>query len=495
MLDGSCHAGEMALRFKRSPRYGRLNSMATILNWIYVAGAVVLLFGAAIFVHEFGHFWVARKRGLKVEAFAIGMGPKIFGWVRDGIEYSVRWIPAGGFVRLPQMITSAGLEGANDPKEAPLPPISPLSKILVAIAGPFMNVVFAFAIATVIYFAGLPVQVNPSVIGYVEVNSAEQKLGIKEGDTIVEVNGKKVKSWQEVHMQTIFARTNVLPVVIERAGARQTYMLTAVPNDLMGKMLNLDPKGHPVISQLEAGLPAERAGLKAEDRFLSFGGVPIYSQEQLVDLIRKSAGKPKEVTVERAGKRIALTVTPLFDPDLKRGRIGVALTSSSVSFVVERPGPTPWAQIEEVLEQMAATIGALTHSKQTGVGAKDLSGPVGILTVLAMQVNTDYRLALKFLVLLNINLAILNLLPIPVLDGGHIAMAVLERIRRRPLSPKLIEYVNTGFAVLLISFMAYVTFFDVRRFSPLRPLFQRDTQIENVTERAPAPTGGTNQSK
>src|ERR1700744_1373472 len=134
----------------------------TILSGIYIAAGVIFLFGAAIFVHEFGHYWVARRRGLKVEAFAIGFGPKIFSWTRDGIEYSVRWIPAGGFVRLPQMITGM-LEG--DIKAEDVPPAPPLSKILVAVAGPVMNVIFAFAIASLIYWIGLPVPVNPSIIG------------------------------------------------------------------------------------------------------------------------------------------------------------------------------------------------------------------------------------------------------------------------------------------------------------------------------------------
>jgi regulator of sigma E protease len=120
----------------------------------------------------------------------------------------------------------------------------------------------------------------------------------------------------------------------------------------------------------------------------------------------------------------------------------------------------------------------LIHSKETGVGAKDLSGPVGILTMLAAQVHTDYRLALKFLVLLNINLALINLLPIPVLDGGHILMSIVEGIRRRPLSAKFQEYTTTAFAVLLISFMLYVTFFDIKRWPLFKSMFRRDTQIE-----------------
>src|SRR5277367_4732143 len=125
-----------------------------MFHYIYIAAGVVFLFGAAIFVHEFGHFCVARWCGMKVEAFAIGFGPKIFSWTRDGIEYSVRWIPAGGFVKLPQMITSSAIEG-EEKKGEDIPPAPPLSKILVSLAGPIMNVLFAFCIAAVIYSVGL----------------------------------------------------------------------------------------------------------------------------------------------------------------------------------------------------------------------------------------------------------------------------------------------------------------------------------------------------
>src|SRR5688500_5257611 len=165
--------------------------MSNIFYWLYVGAAVVLLFGAAVFVHEWGHFWMALRRGLKVEAFAIGFGPKIFSWRKNGIDYSWRWIPAGGFVRIPQMITSEALEGKQGTE--PLPAADPLSKILVAVAGPFMNLVFAFVIASILYFTGLPVLIEPSVVGYVDPASAEGKLGIQENDRIVAVNGKPTK--------------------------------------------------------------------------------------------------------------------------------------------------------------------------------------------------------------------------------------------------------------------------------------------------------------
>lgn len=446
------------------------------------------MFGAAVFVHEFGHFWVARRRGMKVEAFAIGFGPKIVSWVRDGVEYSFRWIPAGGFVKLPQMVTSDALEGASNSQE-PIPPASPISRILVAFAGPFMNIVFAFVIATLLYFVGLPEMVNPPVIGYVEPGSAEAQLGIKEGDRILSVNGKRVKSWQDVQTHTILARTNVLPVVIQRDGRETEYMLTAQVNDLVGlKMLNLDPRDHPVIKSIESGSPAEKAGLALNDEFISFANVPIVSQEQLVDLIRKRTGRTSEITVKRGTEKISMTITPTYDEKTQRGRIGVGLSPSArVVYEVRKPGPSPWAQVVDVWNKTIDTFAALFHSKQTGVGIKDLSGPPGILAMLAAQINTDYRLALSFLVLLNVNLAILNLLPVPVLDGGHIIMAILEAIRRRPLSARFVEYTTTAFALLLITLMVYVSFNDIKRFQLFKSMFQHDTSIEQAEPEAPPP--------
>jgi len=168
-------------------------------------------------------------------------------------------------------------------------------------------------------------------------------------------------------------------------------------------------------------------------------------------------------------------VTLQYDPANKRARIGIIFSAG----VYQVQHPTPWAQVRDVCDKMVSTFSALAHSKQTGIGAKDLSGPVGIMAMLASQVNSDYRLALSFLVLLNINLAFINLLPIPVLDGGHILMAIIEKIRRRPLSLKFVEYTTTGFAVLLLSFMLYITVFgDLKRFGLYRAMFKTDMQIE-----------------
>jgi regulator of sigma E protease len=457
----------------------------TILNIIYVVFAVLFLFGAAIFLHELGHYWVALKLGMKVEEFAIGMGPKIFSWKRNGIVYSVRCIPAGGFVKLPQMITSEALEGHA---ETQVPPAPPLHKILVAVAGPLMNVIFAFVIATVIYWVGLPTLVDPPIVGEVQANTPEAQMGIKEGDRIVMVNNQPIQSWQDIVFATVTAQTNVMPVVISRGKETNTYYLTAQPTPL-GKLLNLDSLEHPVIGSVEAGMPAAKVDLKRGDTILAVNGISTPSRERMIEVVSNSVGAPCVITYLRKGEKRTTTVTPIYDPTTKQPRIGIAFSPG----VYEVKHPTPWDQVKDVTQKTFGTISALVHSKKTGVKVKDLSGPVGIISILAAEVYQDYRLALSFLVLLNINLAIINLLPIPVLDGGHITMSIVEKIRRRPLSQKFVEYVTTGFALLLIGFMLYVTAADIKRFSLFRAMFQNKTQIEEPQNAPAAPAPASHQ--
>jgi len=450
--------------------------MFNFLTVLYVAIVVILMFGASIFIHEFGHFWVARLRGLKVEEFAIGFGPKIFGWTRNGVAYTLRWLPFGGYVKLPQMVTSEVLEGAATEN---LPPISRFSKILVAFAGPLMNVVFAYIIATIIYFVGLPVVINPAVVGSVDPNSPEAQAGIKEKDKIVSVNDTPVKSWDDAQMAAILARTNVVPVVVQRGNEKLTFQLPLKMNKTLRlKMLDLDPLEYPVVRGVIADRPAEKAGLQTNDVFISFANVPVGSQEQLVGLILKRGGEPTEMVVKRGDKRITLNVTPSGTPGKNDGKIGVMLSSGSTVYY-EVQHPSPHEQVSDVWKKTIKTLGALFHSKQTGVGVKDLSGPPGILAMLAAQVLADLRLALSFLVLLNINLAVLNLLPIPVLDGGHILVAIIESITKRTLNVKLVEWVTTGCALLLISFILFVSFNDLTAHRDMfKMMFQHSTKIE-----------------
>jgi regulator of sigma E protease len=442
-----------------------------VLNIIYVVAAMILLFGAAVFVHEYGHYWMALRRGLRIEGFSIGFGPKIVSWMRDGVEWSWRWIPAGGFVKLPQMVTSDALEGKAAELIEQLPNVSPGSKILVAFCGPMMNVVFGIAIAFFLWGVGVPVPVNPPIVGYVDPGSPEAKLGIQPGDEILYVDGKRITSWHDVQETSILARGTNLPVVIARPGKfTNTYELTTVMSEALGlKVLNLDPRDHPVIKRINAHSAAEAAGLKTGDEILVFAQVPVHGAEQFISLVQKCPGATKDIVVKRDGQRTSLKVTPRLESGTKIGRIGAEIGAGKAVYRIEHI--PPWVQISSVVDRTVSTFSALAHSKQTGVGLKDLSGPPGILAMLAAYVNSDWRLALSFLVLLNINLAIINLLPIPVLDGGHIVMALVERLFGRPLPRRLIEYTTTAFALLLIGFMAYVSYNDVRRAPLFRSMF------------------------
>jgi regulator of sigma E protease len=252
------------------------------------------------------------------------------------------------------------------------------------------------------------------------------------------------------------------------------------------KTLNLAPKDHLVVGEVMDKTPAAAAHVKADDEIVSLAGKMIGSREELTKLIQACGGKKTPLVVQRGNERLTLDVTPVLDSRAKGFLLGVIYAPGKDIYEIEHP--TPLAQVREVWGQLCDTVTALAHSHDSGVKASDLSGPVGIASALALYVKSDYRLALHFLVILNINLAILNMLPIPVLDGGHIAMAILERIRRRPLEVRVMEYTTTVFAVLLISFMLYVTFFDIKRIPLIHGLFNRETQIEQPAIPAgPAP--------
>ena len=459
-----------------------------ILTTIYVIAAVLLLFGAAIFVHEWGHYFVARKCGMKVEEFAIGFGKILWKKEKDGILYTVRMIPAGGFVKLPQMITSEAIEGKSEEEDAePLPEISPWAKIAVAVAGPIMNIVFAVVLATVIYFVGLPEMVTPPVIGNLSKESPEYELGIREGDIITKIDNQAIPSWEEAYKLTALSLTNRFTVTFLRDRDEFTHVLKATPvsEEIPIKTLDLPSKFPPIVGRVLAGQAAEEAGLGQDDKIISLGGIPIGGQGRLIDELQKNGDKATEIVVRRDGENVPLPIKPRMIEG--KVMIGVQFGRGPRVYIERYPGPTPWENISEVGSLMWRTLYALFHPKQTGVGVSDLSGPVGILAMLGAMVKTDYRLALNFLVLLNVNLAILNMLPIPVLDGGHTIMGFIEGIFRVKI-PVIIQTVLTYiFAILLILLMLFVSFHDIYERSDIFvDMFNSDTEVQAPAD--PSPT-------
>jgi regulator of sigma E protease len=442
-------------------------SFESVLNFItgifYPALVVVFFFGLTIFIHELGHFLVAKRRKMVVERFSVGFGPKIFGWKKGGIDYRVSWLPFGGYVALPQMSPMEAIEGKTDAKSEELPPITPTTKILVSLAGPVMNIVLAVVLACVLWAIGMPR--TTTIVGWVTPGSAEELKGVRPGDHVIQIGDQKVESWGQLMEAVALSREPTVKVLVDRDGQQLEFLLETQVNKEFGvKTLDLYPRERPVAREVIPGSPAERAGIEPGDQFRSIEGVPLYSSEQLRDLVGKRADMPTAVTVLRGGETLTITVTPEMNSEEKAGRMGVHL--GDVMEVV-RPGPTPLEQFRDVFVSMGRLIYGLIHSKETGIGARSISGPVGIFGVWWFSiVSGGIRQGLHIAVILNINLAVINLLPIPVLDGGHIVFAIIERIRRRPLNARLVHAMSMTFAVLLITFMLYVTVFDVQRFLP-----------------------------
>jgi regulator of sigma E protease len=258
-------------------------------------------------------------------------------------------------------------------------------------------------------------------------------------------------------------------VAIDQRGVEKDFLLEAEFNRDFGlKAINLYPEGRPFAKNVLADSPAEAAGVLPGDEFLAADGVPVSTRQELIDLITKKPDQPVPLKIMRAGKVMEITATPRLEPDKNVGRIGVEL-GDRVAFEVVRPGPTPKAQFTEVAQMLGDTFYALFHHKRTGVGISSFSGPVGIAGGWWYEIrNGGITRGLKFAVLINIALAVFNLFPIPVLDGGHIVFAIYESVFRRPLPARLVHAVSTAFAVLLISFMLYVTVFDFKRFFGFR---------------------------
>jgi regulator of sigma E protease len=457
-----------------------------IATKLYPAFLVLFFFGLTIFIHELGHFWMAKRRGMKIERFSIGFGPKIWGFTKDGVDYRVSWFPFGGYVSLPQMTPVEPLEGKSETGAEQLPPAPPSSKIQVAFAGPVMNIVLAVVLACIVWWVGLPVPVNPSIIGWVEPGSLEEQMGIRPGDRIVQINDQPVKTWLDSQRAVAFSLEPTVEVLIDRAGDSKMYTLETEYNQHFGmKTINLYPQGRPYARLVSPGSPAEQGGVQPGDKFLAVEGIPVSSAQELIKLINQQTDEPTELKVMRRGKIVELVVTPRLDPDAKVGRIGVEL-GDEFDYEVVRPGPTPVEQFGEAFDIMSSSINALIHYKQTGVGLRSFSGPVGIAGGWWQEIKGGgIRRGLKFAVLINIALAVFNILPIPVLDGGHIVFSAIEAIRRRPINARLVQTTSLAFALLLISFMLYVTYFDFLRIAGGR--IRREPKPPATAPAEPAP--------
>lgn len=453
---------------------------------------IAVFFGGSIFVHELGHFWVAKKRGLTVERFSIGFGPAIFKWKgKGGTEYRLSWLPLGGYVALPQLADMRGLEGEPSADTAALPSPNYTTRMLVLGAGAFMNVVFAFALATIIWKVGFPTNAYTQVarVGHVSetltlpdgtpVKSPAAEAGLRAGDTIVAIDGNPVVTWDDMRQmlftgagRTSDGRPQAL-LTVKRG--EETVILTAKPalaGDERMRMLGISPWQELKVVQVAPDSVATRAGLQAGDRLTRIGGEPVTSVATYAIALQADHAKPVALTVERAGEPLELTIPPRASA-AAAADLGVEFDPDIVLI-----HPTPLAQISGNVKTTFRTLWSLLH-RDTDVGISKLSGPIGIARIFHITAQLDIRLVLWFTILVNVNLAIFNLLPLPVLDGGHMLFATIGKLRGRALPAGFIQTAQTAFVALLFTMMIYVSFFDVRRISRDRA----ESRAEAATER------------
>ncbi|MDD4869778.1 MAG: RIP metalloprotease RseP [Kiritimatiellae bacterium] len=493
------------------------------INSIYIGPILIFLLGMTIFVHEFGHYIAARWLGFVVEVFSIGFGPAIWKRKYNGIVYKIGWIPFGGYVALPQL-DPTGMStiqtGAEDQKkddqkkdgeelQKKYPAIAPWKKIIVALAGAAGNIILAVIIAWMVYLIGMPAgpAERSPVIGHVKKDCKAYQLGLRTGDEIISVNGITAKNWREFVME---AALHNEVVVCAKSITDRTEKTLTVPTEkgLFGEQTVAGVRGLGLCSILsvEPGMSADKAGLKSGDVIIGFASGPVFSMEHFVDLINEYKDQDVPIKVSRviAGKRVVqlMKVRPVYDESTSRVRIGITwnMVAIDVDTVIK---PLPSEQLREHATAVFRFLKAIATPKQAKAAASGVGGPVAIMISYWYIVKASIMLAIWFTGLLNINLAILNLLPIPVLDGGHIMFSLWEVITRRPVSPKIVNVLVNVFVIMFLAFAVFISIRDMDRMTPARKMMKSmmsrskgDNLETNSTKTTVQPVkSGTNSEK
>ncbi len=460
-----------------------LGTFGELLRGFIVLLEAVLVLNLLIVVHEWGHFLAARWRGLKVEKFYVWFGKPLWKKTFNGVEYGLGSIPLGGFVQLPQMAPMGGIEGEVQDADQ-LPPIKPLDKIIVAFAGPLFSFLLAVVFAWLVYGIGMPDRrIHTTTIGWVDKSFPAAEAGFKPGDKILSIDGVAVHSWDEpidsVKERIAFSKGDKIEFLVEREGEAKPVKIDTGFKVMGGSLFQrrgLRTVGlawaYPAqVYEIVKGSAAERAGLKKGDILTHFNGAKLYSPNFVYAHFEQQATQPAKLTVQRDGKPLDITLAPLTPekpavvPQEYKGvaLCGILFESPANVKEVGLVHPKPGKLLADSSTAMFRTLQAVTGSRGD-VGIQQMGGPVKIISTYKMlfEIPDGWRLVLWFSVLLNVNLAIMNLLPFPVFDGGHIVMGFAEMVRRGAVMPqKILEGVQYACVISLLCFFVYVTWFDV----------------------------------
>jgi regulator of sigma E protease len=440
--------------------------MAAIQSIVWL----LVLIGVMILVHELGHFWAARFFNVKVEVFSFGFGPRLWGFKRGDTDYRLSLLLFGGYVKMAgdqPGEQSDGVEDANGLLSKPR-----WQRLIIAAAGPAMNVVLSVVLLAGLYMVHYEkvVQDGPSVVGHVEANSPAAKAGIHAGDTIAKLDGKSNPSWEDITIDVVESAYKTLDLQLLRGGRAIQTKITPVVDEREGVgTAGWDEDGPIEAAVLSDGMPAQKAGMQPGDLLLSIDGQPIRSRFTLLESIRRGNGKPVTIEVERKKQLLTLTITPTFSNSDGKPRYMIGVVPYLKRNILTTRLSLPGAVQESVAQNVKSAeviYSLLKGMLERRMPAKSLSGPIGIAKMSGEAAKEGPIAFLGLMTMVSLNLAIFNLLPIPILDGGVIVLLLIEMIMGRDVSLSVKENIlKVGFVFLMVV-VVFALYNDISKLLP-----------------------------
>ena len=429
--------------------------MTTLLSFLFVLGVLV-------FVHELGHFLAARRLGVRVLVFSLGFGPKLLKIRRGDTEYCVCAVPLGGYVKMAGDNPDDARSGQPDEFLSR----TKWERFQILIMGPVMNILLAVVVMAVVLAQGAEVPVyldQPAVVGAVVPGSPAERAGIQRGDQILTVASDAIDTWDDLFIAVGTRPDRDVSLTLLRDGETRAVTVRPVPETRyeIGN-IGVLPDINPVVQSVIAGDVADKAGMKGGDVVLAVNGERMVTRTQLIEAISRNGGRQIELTVRRDSQDVTLTATPEQRGD--RGMLGVYVGEPTKSFT---PGPLEAVQlsIERNIEfsgLIFRTLGGLFIGETS---PRQLMGPVAIAQLSGESAQAGWLALFTLMASISLNLGLLNLLPIPVLDGGHILIMALEGVARRDFSMAVKEKMLLAGLVLLMTLMVTVIYNDLTRIS------------------------------